>query len=229
LRTKPSFWYEARVSLGLTALLPVMGLPAFIALSRLVAWDSGYRMGVEEAVRAFEIILPLCAGIGAAHLMSVERDAGIDELRRTYVESPWRLPLLRTLNGLLILAASVLLGLVTLLAAFGIFPLVEVVRVSLPPALFIMSLSMLVNQLSGSYWAGAGTVMAYWFMEIVSRGQVTRSLFLFALTWPAWVPSYDVNRFLLVCFGLLLLVLNAWIYACRPGWQRSRRESIADG
>jgi hypothetical protein len=229
VRTKPSLWYEARVSLGLTALLPVMGLPAFAVLSRLLAWDSGYAMSVEEAVRAFEIILPLCAGIGAAHLMSVERDAGIDELRRTYAEAQWRLPLVRTLSGLLIIAASVLFGLTSFYAAFGIFPMTEVVAASLPPALFVMSLSLMANHLSGSYWVGAGVVMGYWFMEIMTRGQVTGSLFLFALTWPVRVPSYDLNRFLLVIIGLLLMAFNAWIYARRPGWRHSRRDALADG
>jgi hypothetical protein len=229
MRPKPSLWYEARVTLGFTSLLPLLGLPAYALFTWLLAWNHWSVVQAPDIVMAFEIILPLCAGLAAAHLMSVERDAGFDELRRTYAESPWRLPLLRTLSALFITLTALLLGLLAFYLAFGLFPFQEALITALPPALFVLGLAMLVNHLSGSYWAGAGTVMAYWFMEITTRGKVTGAVFLFAGTLGEQAETYLLNRWLLVGIALLLLALNAWIYALRPGWRGMRKDALADG
>ncbi|HSV85739.1 MAG TPA: hypothetical protein VLH85_04135 [Levilinea sp.] len=228
MHSKPSVWYEARLTLSLTALLPVLWLPFFVLIRWLLARDTGYPVDLSEAMPAFEIILPLSAGLAAAHLMSIEQDAGFDELYRSYPQPAWRLPLLRTCAAFFITAAALLLGCTSYALAFGVFPLQTAITVALPPALFLIGLSLLVNHLSGSYWASAGAVMAYWFLELATGGQVTGMLFLFSGTWPQHNVSFSLNRWLLAVIGLLFLAVNAWVYARRTGWQVLWSGELAD-
>ncbi len=172
-------WSELRVTFGLTTLLPLPALAGFAALEWLT-WRGG-RYTIAEmlsaARRDFVLLLPLAAALAAAHLMSVEREEGFAELRDTYPAPPYQLALLRTSIALLFALVAVVGGWI----AYGLVsPALDPSRVILPalaPTLFMLGLALLVNNLSGSYWASSGVLMAYWFVEVRTRGELTRALF----------------------------------------------------
>lgn len=191
---RPGFWYELRVTLGAASLLPVLGLPVF-ALAYSLTWVIDGRSGqVDELRNVFEILLPLAAGLAAAHLMTVEHDEGFDELRRSYPEPDWRLPVLRTAIGLGLSGMALLLGALVFRWTFGRpYPL-AVIFLSIPPAIYLLGLAIFSGNLSRSSWAAAGLVMGYWFFEIQTRGRATQTLFLFqqALPLPE-VPCFSTG------------------------------------
>lgn len=217
MRQHSAVWYELRVGLGLTAWLPALLLPAYAALLWLL-WHYGLADRQLTALeRSFELILPLAAGLGAAHLMAVEREARFDELRATYPEPRWRLPVVRTAGALLVGLVSALAGAALFRCGFGPFDLRAVLLPGIAPALYLTGISLLVGNLAGSYWAAAGTIMGYWFFEVLQRGQQTQWIFLFARTWPLEEVSYGANRWLLAGAGLGLLLLNIWLSMRRRG------------
>ncbi|MFW6135720.1 MAG: hypothetical protein ACOC7N_02735 [Chloroflexota bacterium] len=215
-RSKPALYYEFRVSLGAASLLPLLGLPAFA----LLQWLFVLRMGIEveqyELLRAFELVLPLSAGLAVAHLMTVEREAGMEELRSSYPEAPWRLPAARTLIAFVLAGAVLLVGVGGFRLVFGSVPWHELIPPALPPALFLLGLSLLAGNLTGSYWLAAALVLGYWFFELQTRGEITEVFFLFQHSRPLEGIDYDLNRRLLAGLGVLFLVLNA-------GWSARRK------
>jgi hypothetical protein len=215
LRSKPAGVYEFLVSLGAAALLPLLGLPAFALLQWLFVISDGAEVAFYNLVRAFELILPLSAGLAAAHLMTIEQDAGIAELRMSYPESVWRLPVARTFVGLVLSAGAVVLGGLAFRPVFGPLAWGELVTPALAPAFMMVGLSLLAGNLTGSYWLAAALVMGYWFLEIQTRGDVTDTLFLFQYAWPVETVDYALNRRLLAGLGALLLLLNAALSAYR--------------
>ena len=82
MRTTSPLYYEMRLVAGLAWLLPCLGLPAFAVLSRLLWGRFDTEMPLPMVVNAFEIILPLAAGLSAAHLMTIETEEGFADLRR---------------------------------------------------------------------------------------------------------------------------------------------------
>lgn len=203
-------WYEAKIAFGLSAVLPLLLLPV-VALLHWLFWQRAFDPPrVTQVVRALELVLPLVVGLAVAHLMGVEREAGFAELRRSYPEHRWRMPLLRTAGALGLGVVAVLLGLVAFRLAFGAFNLFDVVRPSLAPALFLLGLSLLLGNLTGSYWAAAGVALGYWFIEFVTQGTLTKGFFLFQASFPVDDVDYDTNRALLYAAGAALLALNAW-------------------
>ncbi len=215
VRPTPALLYEGRVSLGATSLLPLLGLPAFALLQWvLVAHD---RTGVPAhiVIRAFELILPLIGGLAAAHLMTVEREEGMVELRLSYPESRWRLPTARTGIALALVAVAALLGALAFRLAFGPHRLGRLLGPAVSPTLLLIGLSLLVGNASGSTWAAAGLVIGVWFLEVQTRGEVTGVLFLFQYAWPVEGVSFVLNRRLLAGLGLLCCLANAWLSARR--------------
>jgi hypothetical protein len=79
----------------------------------------------------------------------------------------------------------------------------------LPPTLYLLGLSLLINHLSGSYWVAVGSVMAYWFIEVQAqtRGQLTGDLFLFNAIWDQGA-NQQLNTVLLCLVGCLFLIAN---------------------
>lgn len=215
MRSRPALSYEIRVSVGATTLLPLLGLPVFALLRWAVDRFDGSGAAGHELGRAFELILPLAGGLAAAHLMTVERQEGMAELRNSYPESHWRLPVLRTGTALVLLAVAGLLGGAAFRLVFGAVPLGRLLLPALGPGLFLLGLSMLVGNAIQSYWAAAAAVMGYWFLEVQTRGDVTGPLFLFQYTWPVLHVSYALNRWVLAGLGAAFLLANAWLSARR--------------
>lgn len=205
------FYYEARVGLGPSALLPALALPLYALLEHFT-W---HEPGSFHLIRAFEVILPLTAALAACHLMAVEREEGISELRATYPEPRWRLPALRSAGALALALLALLAGMLCFRLTSGPFSLAQVVTPALAPALFLVGAALLVSNLTGSYWATAGTVMGYWFLEVLSRGRFTQTVYLFQKTWP--LPDVDLvpNRLWLAGLGFLFLAANAAISLSR--------------
>jgi hypothetical protein len=168
-------------------------------------------------VNAFEIILPLAAGPSAAHLMTIETEEGFAELRRSYPEPRLRLPLLRSGAALAFLLVAAVSGMVAFRFLWGTSDVLAAILPALAPALFLTGLSMLAGGLSRSYWAAAGTVLVYWFLELQTRGKISGVLFLFASVWNWREVNYPLNRSLLAGLGLVFIVINAAWYAYLNG------------
>lgn len=209
--------YEVRVSVGISTLVPLLGLPAFALLQRMVVGTSGPGVGRYELARAFELILPLAGALMAAHLMTVEGGEGMAELRTSYTESPWRLPMARTGIALALLVLAAWLGYGAFRLTSGVAPLGQLVGAALGPSLLLVGLSLLVGNATQSHWAAAALVMSYWFFEVQTRGGLTGPLFLFQYSWPVEHTSYALNRWALAGLGTLCLVANAWVSARRKG------------
>lgn len=207
-RAKPGLFYDFRLSVGFNVVLPTLILPIMGAFNALTWQSNGIIPPLNLLIRPFETVLPLAAGLAAAHLLTLEHDERFADLRRTYPEPRWRLPLAR-------LVVALVMTLVILIAGgivyFGAYPSTDVgaaLRPAFAPTLFMIGLSMAVGAASRSYWAAAGVVMVYWFLEMQTRGAVTGVFYLFrrSLTTPEIesVP-YDLNRLLVAGVGLALI------------------------
>ncbi len=217
MRTVPPLCYEARLVAGFAGLLPCLGLPAYAVLSRLLWGRFDAEIPLPMIVNAFEIILPLAAGLSAAHLMTIETEEGFSELRRSYPESRLCLPLLRSGSALGFLFLALTVGAFAFPFLWGAYDVFAAVLPSLAPALFLTGLSLLIGGLSRSYWAAAGVVLVYWFLELQTRGKISGTLFLFATVWNWREVSYPLNRSLLAGLGFAFFVINAAWYAYRNG------------
>jgi hypothetical protein len=198
------FYYEARIALGLTALLPALALILYAPLHLAFREPTS----TYPLMRAFEVIFPLAAGLIAAGMMTVEREENFFALQATYAEPRWHLPLRRSVGALVMAAIALGLGIIALSFAESIFPFREIVLPALGPALFLLGMGLLVGNLSGQYWFGSATVMGYWFFEFFTRGDTTKSLFLFLATWPRDGVDYGMNRWMLAALGVAFLVAN---------------------
>jgi len=199
---------ELRAILGWTSLLPALGLPGFAVLSVLLWANHGNDPAIREAFQAFQLIMPLSAGLAAASLMSIEREDGFDELRRSYAEPSWKLPVIRSLEALLIPTLAALAGwAVYRWAGWPIDPQ-SMILTAVPATLFLTGLSLLVSNASGSYWAAAGVVMIYWFLELQTRGDLTKNFFLFNLVWPREDVSTSLNQLLINTLSSTFFLLN---------------------
>ena len=135
------FYYEARIAFGMASLLPALILPGYILLGCLIWLSRAERPDPAQIAAAFELVLPLSAGLLASHLMTIEREEGFDELRRSYPEASWRMPLMRSIGGLvLILAMASLAAILFRFAYGGDYALDQVLLPALPPAIYMMGL-----------------------------------------------------------------------------------------
>lgn len=215
---RTSACYEMRVVFGWATLLPVLLLPAYALLAWL-NW-SAYRATPQlgELVSAFVLGLPLSAGLAATHLMVIEREEGFDDLRRSYPEPSWWLPVRRTVGGLIAVGISAALAGVIFHFAYGDYAPETVILPAVPPALYLMALALLIGNLTGGYWAAASVIVGYWFLEFHSLGAFTLSFFLFNPIMPIRSVDAGLNRALLVGTALGLLALNV----AYTGWRRAR-------
>jgi hypothetical protein len=225
MRTRPALLYEARLVAEPSGLLPCLGLPVYAALSWLLSGGPAGETPLPMIANAFEIILPLAAGLSAAHLMTIETEAGFDDLRRSYPELRLRLPLLRGGAALFFLLLAVVLGAVAFHWIWGPFDIFAAALPALAPALFLSGLSLFAGGLSHSYWGAAGGVMGWWFLDLQTRGQVTGALFLFDTVWPVTNVPYALNRALLAGLGLVFFALNA-VWFARVGKGQMRRGTL---
>jgi ABC-type transport system involved in multi-copper enzyme maturation permease subunit len=196
------------VVFGLASLLPALLLPAYGLLGWLI-WSTQHRIpALTEIHSAFTLALPLGAALAAAHLMTIEREENFDALRRSYPEPAWRMPLARTVGAVLFMVFSAGLSAVIFRFIYGPYEMSQVVLPAVAPALYLMGLALLTNNLVGSSWVSTAGVVGYWYMELQSMGAYTGSLFLFNDMAP--LPGLDpaINRALLVTAALFSCMLN---------------------
>ncbi len=208
MKSRSPLMYEARLAFGLSALLPALGLPAYVVLSRLLWGRYDTELPLSSLVNTFVILLPLASGLSAAHLMSIEQDENFAELRNSYPEPAWRLPVYRGGAALMLLLFCATLGLTAFWLIWGSMDFIAALLPALPPAIYLTGLSLLSGRLTRSYWAAAGVTMIYWFLEVQTRGQVTGSLYLFNTVWPSQFVPVSFNQGLQIGFGLLFFAIN---------------------
>jgi ABC-type transport system involved in multi-copper enzyme maturation permease subunit len=222
---KPSIWYEITICGRLTVFLSCLGIPTYIVLMRLF-WGRYDELSPDMVLQTFVILLPLVSGLAAAHLMSIESEVGFSELRLTYPEPRFKLPVLRTIMAMVLILLSMILGVIMFVWLWGLpnFNLLPCLLPAIFPAIFLSGLSMLINGFSHSYWVAAASVMGWWFFELQTRGQITGVMFLFHTIWPNAGISTEVNQAFLAVVGLGLLILNIFLYASQV-----KRGTIAHG
>jgi len=213
-RTKSPLWYELKLAFFHGGWLLLFILPAGV----LWLWlTTSISTGTPDtAGRVLEVLLPLVAALSAAPLMNMESQAGFAELRASYPEPWWRLPLDRSLVAVLWTLLALGLGALAFIVSGGSLMAGSVLP-SVSPTLFLMGLSMLVGNLTQNYWAAMGVGMGIWFINLAAhvllmKNVVTASLFLFAYTWPPEIVTYPVNRGLLAVTGVFWFVLNSGWY-----------------
>jgi hypothetical protein len=218
MNPKPQLYYELRTVFGMTSLLPALMLPAYLLLATLNWISRETTPTLIDAQRAFVLILPLGVGLLAAHLMTVEQEEGIDELRRTYPEQDSWLPRVRTVGAILLgmLSASVS---VLLLRITGAFALSETLLPAIPPSLLLLGLGMVLNNFSRSAALSVLVIIGYWFIELQTQGRITGVLFLFQSLIPQPEVNTNINQVLLSGIGALLLILNGFY----SSWRRRGR------
>ncbi len=221
--------YELRAAFGLSSLLPLPALAVFALLEWLIWHDSSFDSISSSVMRDFTLLLPLISGLSVAHLMSVDQEEGFGELRHSYAEPLYQQALWRTLIALLLTGVAFGLGWVAYSLVIGAPVPFQWVLPSLPPTLYLMGLSLLINHLSGSYWAAAGVTLAYWFIEMqpLTRGKLTGTLYLFNAIWKNGSDAHW-NTILLCLVGCLFLVINTLLEQRRMfrphGWDRLEHE-----
>lgn len=216
--TRNVAYYEARVVFGLASLLPALLLPAYALLGGLI-WATQNRIPrFGELQSAFIFGLPLGAALAAAHLMTIEREENFDALRRSYPEASWRMPLIRIIGAVFLMVASAVVSALIFRFIYGDYDLSQSVLPAFAPALYLIGLTLLVNNILGNYWVSAALVTGYWYLEYMSGGAYTHSLFLFNALAP--LPDVDpaLNRGLLIAAALFGFTLNI-VYS---GWRRRR-------
>lgn len=208
-----SIRYEILIGGHWSALLSCLGIPAYALLARLLRgrYDE---LSPGMLLEAYVILLPLVSGLAAAHLMSIESEVRFEELRLSYPEARFRLPLNRTLIALALMALAIMLGLLAFIALWGLprFEPLSMVIPALPSTIFLTGFSMLVNHLSRSYWVAAGAVMGWWFLELQTRGQISGVFFLFHPLWPTAGISAALNHTVLLVTGVGSFILNLLLY-----------------
>lgn len=216
---RPGVWYEARIAFGVAALLPLLLIPLHALQVRGAVRGHIGLNALDGISWGFEHFLPL-AELGATHLMTVERETGFAELRQSYPESPWRLPLIRTIGGGGLLVVAALLGSVAYTVTTGTYPLSETLIPALAPAVWFLGIGLLLGNLTGNFWVAAGAMVGYWWFEVLVGREVSGVLYLFQHSRPALDVATGLNRALLTSLGVVLLALNAYLSARRPGGWR---------
>ncbi|MBE2193276.1 MAG: hypothetical protein IAE83_03800 [Anaerolinea sp.] len=214
MRAKPMLYYDLRLTVGLTSILPALVLPLFGMLNGLIWHLNRFTPRQLDIERPFEVALPLFAALASAHLMTIEQDERFSDLRDSYPEPRWRLPLLRMMVGFVIAAAILLAGGLVYRIVYGYYDPVDIFPPAFAPTVFLLGLSICLGSLTHVYWAAAGGVLLYWIFEIQTRGAVTRNFYLFAHSLPgadAEIP-YTFNRLAIASAGVLLLVIGGYIH-----------------
>lgn len=205
--------YEILIEERWSALLSCLGIPVYALLTRLV-WGRYDELSPGTLLLSYVILLPLFSGLAVAHLMSIETETRFEELRLSYPEPRFRVPLIRTLIALALVGFEIVLGLLTFIVLWGMptFNPLPFVLLAVPPTIFLTGFSMLVNHISRSYWVAAASVMMWWFIELQTRGKLSGVLFLFYPLWPTKDTSAVMNQMLLLVVGMGAFILNLFWY-----------------
>lgn len=200
--------YEIQSAFGMTALLPLPALAGLIFLEAYMYRGQSLTAGEigSIVVRDTALLLPICSAVACAALMSIDREENYAELRATYQRPLWQDALVRTIISLLIVV--ILLATVWIAVPLSFHTTSGLLHTfsALPATLYLLGLTMLINHLSGNYWAAAGTALSYWLIEVISYGKLTGPLYLFNTFRP--VADAPVNFFWLAGLGTLFLALN---------------------
>lgn len=208
MRIRPLWFYEARVAFGWAALLPALLLPAYAALVCVTRRNAVQPPDAGMMMFTFERLVPLCAGVLAAPLMSLEREEHFDDMRRSYPEPSWRIPVVRTLGALLLTGIAATLAALIFEGVYGGYTWDQVALVVFSPTLYLLGLALLLNNISGNYWIAGTGIVSYWFLEYSTAGRYSGILFLFRATTIVETVDYDVNRVLLGVVGLVWITAN---------------------
>lgn len=200
--------YEMRIAFGLASLFPLLLLPGYAVVGWIIWSSRNAGPPMREVLEVFSVLLPLSAGLAASHLMSLEREEGFDEIRRTYSETSLRLPLMRSVIAFVGVGLSGVLAASMFHFVYDLNAFADFFLPSLPAAFYLCALALLVNNISGSYWIASAVVIAYWFGEMVSGGQYTGMLYLFNAAWS--LPDLDpaLNHIALLLGMAAFLGLN---------------------
>lgn len=209
MTTKRTLYYEVRISFGLASLLPLLLLPAYTILGGIIWLSNDQVPPYDDVVRAFAYLLTVAGGLCAAHLMSIERETGFDELRHSYPESPVRLAALRTVTALGFILTSGIVAALMFFLLYGEYDVMDVLLPALPGAFYLCGLAMLTNNVTGSYWVAAAVVAAYWYGDFTSGGYYTGMFYLFNHIAPASDLQPALNCVALLAGAAVLFVLNA--------------------
>lgn len=213
--TRNSAYYEARIIFGMASLLPLLLLPGYMFLG-WVLWTSRQAIPpLPQVTSVFELVLTLSGGLACAHLMTIEREEGFDEIRRTYAEQSWRVPFMRAVEAIMLISISGLLAALFFYFAYGQYDFNQVVLPAFAPALYLCGLALFINNVTGNYWIAAGLVVAYWYGEFVSGGLYSGAFFLFQHSMPKADLDMSLNRGLLISVALVLFTLNVRFSAWR--------------
>ncbi len=196
------FIYEFRISLGWFFWIPAFWIVPILASVTFL------QVGVSERDLSivFNTWLPILLGIMAAPLMSREKNLAFYEVRNTYVESALRIPIQRTLLCILYL---IILWIVTLLCfrlSYGDFHL-SILFSPIVPALYLASVSLFVDNISGNGFISAITVVIYGWFEYQTQGSYTGVVYLFNDSLSNGSDP-SLNRILLISASLVLLISN---------------------
>jgi len=225
--TNSRLWIEIKLVFAHGGWLPLLILPG--AVLWLWLMTISLATGIPDWVsRMLEVVLPVVAAFSAAPLMNMESQHDFYELRASYPEPWWKLPLDRSLIAILWTLLALGLGELALQVSGSSLSLISILP-SVSPTLFLMGFSLLVGNLTQNYWAAIGVSVGIWFFNLVAeniltQNVVTGSIFLFAYSWPPEKVAYPVNRGLLAGIGILFFVLNSGWY-----WWTLRRGSCLYG
>lgn len=205
--------YEIFISGHCSTLLSCLGIPAYALMTRLLL-GRYEELSPGILLESFVILLPLFSGLAAARLMSIEGENRFEELRLSYPEPRFRLPLIRVLMALALITLEMVLGMLTFMVLWGMptFNPIPLMILAIPPTIFLTGVSMLINHLSRSYWIAAASVMMWWFIELQTRGKLSGVLFLFYPLWPTTDTSAVTNQILLLVAGMGAFILNLFWY-----------------
>ncbi|NOK63214.1 MAG: hypothetical protein GFH27_549325n78 [Chloroflexi bacterium AL-W] len=204
-------YYEARMTISssmVCAILMLLGYAAFVGWSQQAGAPP---LTATDMTNDLLLILPLCVALGIAHVMTLEVESRMVELRASYAEPRWLLPLVRTINTLAITLSLILVGSFVLWVSYGPYDLFGVWFPTISPTICLIGATLLTGSLSGNYWVAAGVALAWWFFDIQTRGEYTQLLFLFNERWPLADIHPTQNRIAVSTLGVILMVVNGII------------------
>lgn len=163
---------------------------------------------LEQLYLIYEVLMPLVLSLGLATLLPYERDEGMLELRLSYAQ-PFELALLRkVLLPICCWFALAVGGGLWAHHYYLSFSAWHLALVTVPPTLFLGGLTLLVSALTLNSPLSMMFPLGWWAWELLTGGRKSGLLALLPYTYANTQVPLNLNRGLLVCVGLLLLVIG---------------------
>ena len=210
-----SFFYTFRLAAGWFFWIPLL----VVLVLATVAYLSWRDIGTTDQglLGALEIWLPMLSGIMVSPLMAFEKETGFYELRQSYPESPLQLPLQRALLGFLYVVIVAIIAYIAFAITYNQLDLsldFRLLVLAVPPALYAMSLSLLLGTLSSSSFIPGAIIVAYVLFDFQTGGMFTGPLYLMN-GFSSNGTDLFLNRALLVIASLGLVAVNSAIHLYR--------------